>query len=380
MIKTQTQQGLIVAVMKHFGIPVSKSGLLRCPFHDDKNPSARISIKYGTHGTFRCFACGINLTPKQFFKKYLQEKHRYSEELIYREWKKFISRNPILNSSHNYYNLNPHNERSNDLSILEYIWKEIINNKEKIRYDDEVIKYLKKRKLPIRLLDEGVISILPKPEPTYFKDTIQFKDIEVFLKSIYENGYKIAIPHKKMVNNREEMVSIQFRNVDRNKSPKAMDLKYHRTGSFIYLPNKHNTPREKLIITEGSIDFLQAISITNFNYNIVGIHSTGGDLKAIREIIINNKVKKIILIPRNNESGIKLKYRILRQIFPLYGALNKTLEFKEIDIESYKGISELSKSEEKIIIIGIKSYKDLSELLEHNEYEKHKILEIVENA
>ena len=49
---------------RHYGLKISRSGMVHCPFHNDTNPSMKL---YDDH--FYCFACGahgdvIDLTAK----------------------------------------------------------------------------------------------------------------------------------------------------------------------------------------------------------------------------------------------------------------------------------------------------------------------------
>ena len=38
---------------EHYGLQVNRSGMCRCPFHDDRHPSMKLNEKY-----FYCFGCG----------------------------------------------------------------------------------------------------------------------------------------------------------------------------------------------------------------------------------------------------------------------------------------------------------------------------------
>ena len=41
-------------VAEHYGLTVSRNGMVRCPFHDDHNPSMKVDDR------FHCFACGAD--------------------------------------------------------------------------------------------------------------------------------------------------------------------------------------------------------------------------------------------------------------------------------------------------------------------------------
>lgn len=45
----------ILTVLGHYHLQPNKNSLIKCPFHDDKDPSLKI---YTTTNTFNCFGCG----------------------------------------------------------------------------------------------------------------------------------------------------------------------------------------------------------------------------------------------------------------------------------------------------------------------------------
>ena len=52
-------------VAVHYGYKVSRNGMMRCPFHNDRNPSMKVDKR------FHCFGCGadgdvIRFTAKLF--------------------------------------------------------------------------------------------------------------------------------------------------------------------------------------------------------------------------------------------------------------------------------------------------------------------------
>jgi len=232
--------GLITDVMNYLGIETINKNRLRCPFHDDNNPSAILSLEANT---FKCFACGITLTSKQFFKKYLEENLGYSEEAAEEKWRTFLSL--ILNSEYlkTTNKNNDKNKKVNYTNIADKLWNLITNNNTKTPHDTEVIEYLKKRKLSKQLLSDKIISILPLfNEKTLYKIDPEFKNYHKFLTAAYQKGYKIAIPQRDENN---KVINIQLRNVDRTIKPKAISIKNHKTGNFIFEPKNSNN-KEKI--------------------------------------------------------------------------------------------------------------------------------------
>jgi hypothetical protein len=349
--------GLITDVMDYLGIEIINKNRLRCPFHDDNNPSAILSLEANT---FKCFACGITLTSKQFFKKYLEENLGYSEEAAEEKWQTFLSL--ILNSEYSDKNKIENKNKSkkvNYVNIADKLWNLITNNNTKSPYDIEVIEYLKKRKLPRQLLSDKIISILPLlDEKALSKIDPEFKNHYKFLTAAHQKGYKIVIPQKDENN---QIINIQLRNVDRTIKPKTISLKNHKTGNFIFEP-KYNKDKEKnkIIITEGSIDFLQAITVSNSKHYVYGMYSATAKIDPLINFIKNKNINKIILIPHKDPEGIRMKNEITKE-------LKKAHEKNEIKIE-------------KIITIDIKNYKDLAELIESKEEERKNISKVISQA
>jgi hypothetical protein len=349
--------GLITDVMDYLGIEIINKNRLRCPFHDDNNPSAILSLEANT---FKCFACGITLTSKQFFKKYLEENLGYSEEAAEEKWQTFLSL--ILNSEYSDKNKVENKNKSkkvNYANIADKLWNLTANCSVKSPYDTEVIEYLKKRKLPRQLLSDKIISILPLfDEKALSKIDTEFKNHYKFLTAAYQKGYKIAIPQKDENN---QIINIQLRNVNRTIKPKTISLKNHKTGNFIFEPkDNNNKEKNKIIITEGSIDFLQAITVSNFKHYVYGMYSATAKIDPLINFIKNKNINKIILIPHKDPEGIRMKNEITKE-------LKKAHEKNEIKIE-------------KIITIDIKNYKDLAELIESKEEERKNILKVIKQA
>jgi DNA primase len=45
----------ILTVLQHYNLSANKNSMLKCPFHEDKDPSLKV---YTNTNTFNCFGCG----------------------------------------------------------------------------------------------------------------------------------------------------------------------------------------------------------------------------------------------------------------------------------------------------------------------------------
>ena len=57
----------IITVLKHYNLSANKNSMLKCPFHDDKDPSLKI---YTKTNTFYCFSCGATGDQIQFIEMF----------------------------------------------------------------------------------------------------------------------------------------------------------------------------------------------------------------------------------------------------------------------------------------------------------------------
>lgn len=63
----------ILAVLKHYGLRPDRNSMLKCPFHEDDQPSMKI---YPNTNTFNCFGCGKNGDQIEFCTLKEGNKHR----------------------------------------------------------------------------------------------------------------------------------------------------------------------------------------------------------------------------------------------------------------------------------------------------------------
>jgi DNA primase len=75
-IKDIKQRLSIKTVLKHYGLEANRNHMLKCPFHEEKEPSLKI---YPQTNTFNCFGCKANGDTIEFIQ--LKEKCSKHEAL-----------------------------------------------------------------------------------------------------------------------------------------------------------------------------------------------------------------------------------------------------------------------------------------------------------
>ena len=61
---------------ERYGLPVNRSGMVKCPFHEDHNPSMKVDFR------FHCFGCGVDGDVIDFTAKLFQLSLRQAAEKL----------------------------------------------------------------------------------------------------------------------------------------------------------------------------------------------------------------------------------------------------------------------------------------------------------
>ena len=70
----------IIEVVERYGVDVKRGGMVKCPFHDDKNPSMKL---YEDSQKYHCFGCGEHGDVIDFVSKLFNlEPYRAAQQLV----------------------------------------------------------------------------------------------------------------------------------------------------------------------------------------------------------------------------------------------------------------------------------------------------------
>ncbi len=274
-------------VLTHYGLKPNKNHHIKCPFHDDKNPSMRIYP--GTNTTF-CFSsnCSANGKPIDTIDFIMKMENLTKHEAIMKakqllgvETKNTqeLSRVAVLTKAFNYF-------------------KKALTNSKNAR------DYLAKRHLSTNLeIGYNSGSFHQGCTPHFINSCVQHG----LLKPIRENQYtafakgSLVFPLK---NNQNQITSLYFRSINDQTKAQHFYLK-NRSGLYPYYPPEHT---KKLILTESIIDaatLLQNKSITS-EYQVLATYGTNGllleHLKAIENL---PHLTEVILWMDGDEAGDK---------------------------------------------------------------------------
>jgi len=260
-MKKELPQGFILKILEIKGIEYKKSGSsfrLKCPFHQDKNPSAFVDPE---KNTFLCFACSSSLSEnermaisaKRFFKllggtdkewhKLVKKSYKFPPEIT---WKKKLPQN----------------------IKIEEIWNSFEN-----AYNENAIKYLKSRNIKAEYL---------------------VKKKEVKLLNKFKN-WPIAVP---IFNLNGSITGIQLKAIREVHGKKAIMYPGSSSG-FMGIKNLSEN-KKVVIVVEGVIDYLTLIS-HGFK-NVLGIMSSNTPINGIGSIL--GKINFFLV--HNDKTGFKL--------------------------------------------------------------------------
>lgn len=102
----------ILTVLSSYHLKPNRNNMLKCPFHEDKDPSLKV---YTNTNTFNCFGCGANGDTIEF----IQQKEKCSKHEAIEKAKSLA--NPL-------YNINPEPmEKTEDKNLLPRTAKPALN-------------------------------------------------------------------------------------------------------------------------------------------------------------------------------------------------------------------------------------------------------------
>jgi len=314
------QRLTIETVLSHYDLHPDKHHLLKCPFHDDKDPSLKI---YPETNTFNCFGCGATGDVIEFIERY--DKRGKHEAIIKAQGLTGMTsavKLPPLPAE-------PAQSLKERTEILTKIFEGF---KHGLRHPVSVKpkEYLKERNLSADFLEIGYNS-----GQFHHRGKLSDQDQEACIKAGLLIPYSGSVPNGNgttytpfakdciifpLKDKQNDIVSLYGRSIleSKNGSGKHFYLK-NRTGLN---PGYPKSETKKLILTEAIIDaatLLQIPEITT-NYSVLACYGTNGltdeHKAAIKDL---QKLEEIIFFfdgDKAGKEGIKHDGESLLQLLP----------------------------------------------------------------
>ncbi len=274
----------ILTVLQHYQLSANKNGMLKCPFHEDKDPSLKI---YTNTNTFNCFGCGKAGDQIEFIQ--LKENCSKHEAIV--------KAKSLVNPLHK---INPTPmEKKEDKSLLPrlaVLGKVAQDSKASFKRTAKARDYVRSRKLDPDKLEVGYIG-------TDFGKTWnkQLKESGLQLGVLKESRQNTIIPKFKNCvlfftkNEKGQIIDIYGRSINPNGEGKHFYLNGKHQGIY---PKHPETKTTKLILTESFIDCatLEQQEEIPKQYALLSLFGTNGltndieaaikELKELEEVII----------------------------------------------------------------------------------------------
>jgi len=310
----------IETVLSHYHLHPDKHHLLKCPFHDDKDPSLKI---YPETNTFNCFGCGATGDVIEFIERYDKRgKHGAILKAQGLTGMPPAVKLPPLP-------VEPVQTVGERIEILAKIFESF---KHGLRHPVSVKpkEYLKERNLSADLLEIGYNS-----GQFHHRGKLSDKDQQACIKAGLLIPYSASVPNGSgttytsfakdciifpLRDKGDQVLSLYGRSIheSRNGTGKHFYLK-NRTGLY---PGYPKPETEKLILSEAIIDAATLLQVPEIatNYSILACYGTNGltdeHKAAIKDL---QRLKEIIFFfdgDKAGEEGIKHDAETLQQLLP----------------------------------------------------------------
>lgn len=280
----------ILTVLQHYHLTANKNGMLKCPFHEDKDPSLKV---YTNTNTFNCFGCGKAGDQIEF----IQLKENCSKHEAITKAKSLV--NPL-------HTINPmpmeKKDDKNLLPRLAVLGKVAQDSKASYKRTAKARDYIRTRKLNPDVLEIGYIgSEFGK------RWNEQLKKSALNLGIFKEHRQNIVPKFKNCVlfftkNEKGQIIDLYGRSINPNGEGKHFYLNGKHQGIYPAYPNTKTT---KLILTEALIDAatLEQQNEINENYTILSLFGTNGFTSEIETAVKELQVSiSVLFVP-----GISVK-------------------------------------------------------------------------
>ena len=343
----------ILTVLNSYHLKPNRNNMLKCPFHEDKDPSLKI---YTNTNTFNCFGCGKAGDQIEFIQ--LKEKCSKHEAI---EKAKTLA-NPL-------HKINPtpmeKTEDKNLLPRIAVLSKVAQDSKASFKRTANARDYIRSRKLDPDKLEVGYIG-------TDFGKTWnkQLKESGLQLGILKESRQNTVVPKFKNCvlfftkNEKGQIIDIYGRSINPNGEGKHFYLNGKHQGIYPYYPNNKTT---KLILTEALIDCatLEQQEEINGNYSILSMFGTNGFTTEIEEAIKElPELEEIIIFFDGDQAGNEATIKTAEKL----KAINPKLTITKVETPEEDDINSLLQGHEPEILNHlINERKPINQKQEPNE-------------
>lgn len=254
----------ILTVLNHYSLKPNKNHMLKCPFHDDKDPSLKV---YTNTNTFNCFGCGKAGDQIEF----IQLKENSSKHEAIMKAKSLTNFNETIQP------MEPENQEDKTvLPRIAVLGKVAQDSKASFKRTAKARDYVRGRKLDPDKLEVGYIG-------TDFGKTWnkQLKESVLQLGILKESRQNTIVPKFRNCvlfftkNRKGQTVGLYGRSINPNGEGKHFYLSGSHQGVY---PGYPGTKTTRLILTESLIDAatLQQQKEIDENYTILSLFGTNG--------------------------------------------------------------------------------------------------------
>ena len=302
----------ILTVLSHYHLKPNKNSLIKCPFHDDKDPSLKI---YTHTNTFNCFGCGKAGDVIEF----IQLKENCSKHEAILKAKSLANLNEPIQP------MKPENQDKDVLPRIAVLSKVAQDSKASFKRTAKARDYVRSRKLDPDKLEVGYIG-------TDFGKTWnkQLQESGLQLGILKESRQNSIVPKFRNCvlfftkNEKGQIIDIYGRSVNPNGEGKHFYLNGHHQGIY---PGYPDTKTTKLILTEALIDAttLEQQAEINDNYTILSLYGTNGFTSEIEEAVKElPELEEVILFFDGDNAGREATTRISEKLLQFKPGLKIT--------------------------------------------------------
>jgi DNA primase len=280
----------ILTVLQHYQLSANKNSMLKCPFHEDKDPSLKV---YTNTNTFNCFGCGKSGDQIEF----IQLKENCSKRNAIMKAKELITPNQTIQP------MKQESQDKNLLPRLAVLGKVAQDSKASYKRTAKAKDYIRTRKLNPDILEVGYIgSEFGK------KWNEQLKKSALNLGIFKEHKENIVPKFKNCVlfftkNEKGQIIDIYGRSIYPNGEGKHFYLNGKHQGIYPKHPENKTT---KLILTESFIDCatLEQQEEIIKQYALLSLFGTNGLTNDIEAAIMElSELEEVIIFFDGDKAG-----------------------------------------------------------------------------